>query len=315
MTTLKMKVQKEQIFHSKNVETVHSELENLLPKEMVSANDDRTMLLAGGRLIVGESGVGKTTALNNAVQRLGGNVHALDHTQQKTILVVPALARITLSTLSAQILDKLGLPAPPSRDTAAKRLGRAIDGMKRLGTNVLVIDEAQHLVSQRRNDETYVTADGVKAIMNEGIAVLLVGTKDATKLLDQNEQLRRRMCGAVTLTNWGDNKGQNNAEMVVFVKHFFETHGLERPDCFKTPKFYEAVCCATNMNISYTARLLEGAVRIAQQSGRSKVVKKDIEQSFFDYAQPQSNARNPFSKEFNGSPLFGKGELFFTGGK
>lgn len=62
--------------------------------------------------------------------------------------------------------------------------------LKNLGVEMLVLDEAQHLVDYRRNG-AYEAADWIKSLMNEtSIAFVLIGLKRTENLLPANEQLR-----------------------------------------------------------------------------------------------------------------------------
>ncbi|MDO3559806.1 TniB family NTP-binding protein [Ralstonia pseudosolanacearum] len=66
--------------------------------------------------------------------------------------------------------------------------------LRNLQTEVLILDEAQHLVDYKRNT-AYETADWIKSLMNESdVTVVLVGLKRTQQLLWANEQLRRRFC-------------------------------------------------------------------------------------------------------------------------
>ncbi|MCS5515169.1 TniB family NTP-binding protein [Pseudomonas qingdaonensis] len=92
--------------------------------------------------------------------------------QKRTVLFVEMPSSPTKKNLAAAILAELKDPFAEARGHSAEvKFARVVLLLKNLGVEMLVLDEAQHLVDYRRNG-AYEAADWIKSLMNETVIPL-----------------------------------------------------------------------------------------------------------------------------------------------
>ena len=158
--------------------------------------DTRRTGTSKGLVIQGPSGVGKSTLVKEYVREL----ESVKKTEagHRSVLIVEIPSSPTKKNLATAMLTAMKDPYADSRTHSAEtKFSRIILLLRSLAVEVVVLDEAQHLVDYKRN-AAYEAADWIKSLMNEtGITFVLVGLKRTEGLLWANEQLRRRFSATV----------------------------------------------------------------------------------------------------------------------
>lgn len=269
--------------------------------------DSRRTGASKGLLIQGPSGVGKSTLVKEYIRSLE---ESKSHDPQKrTVLFVEMPSSPTKKNLAAAILAELKDPFAEARGHSAEvKFARVVLLLKNLGVEMLVLDEAQHLVDYRRNG-AYEAADWIKSLMNEtSIAFVLIGLKRTENLL-ANEQLRRRFSATVAY----DRFTFSAATSLHFVMLLQAIEG-ELPVqtiSFVEPTMIKRFYLASNGLIDYLIKIVDRAVWLVQVQDlpgiELPVLAKAFEDEVWSYVTEE---RNPFSASFNFQPLFGKWEPF-----
>lgn len=142
----------------------------------------------GGRALA-PSATGKTSSAE--AFRTKYEARGLHSEGERPVIIVPLDSACTSRRLFAAILRTVG---DPLCDTGTEDIlrSRSYVALKRLGCRLLIIDEVQHLVARSsvRND----ICDVLKRFLDDGIVPLaLLGTDEATELLNKNVQLASRL--------------------------------------------------------------------------------------------------------------------------
>lgn len=259
-----------------------------------------------GIALLGPSGVGKTTVLEEYMRSFKSSPRSPG---SKPIIFVEVPSTPTPKSLGAAVLDAMG-DKFAHRGSAEEKQFRIVVLLKGLQTELVVFDEAQHLVEIRRTP-TGATTDWLKNLLNKSrVAVVLAGLKRTEELLFSNEQLRRRFSATAYYDRFDIEKPGGAQSFGQLLKSFHEllpVPTLSFVNVDMVQRFYHASFGL----IDYLIMIVDRAVLLAQQS---KVVEIDLAilaQAFRDEVWSLSpDKRNPFSSKFNWEPLIGKCEPF-----
>lgn len=157
---------------------------DMLWKTLVGAHSNN----ASGLIVTGEAGLGKSTLVTFFAKLANaklGNPHAVKNVSIPT--------RPSVDTFYHEVLQRFNEPAPARPDL--KKMRRAtISLFKGLDTQMLIIDEFNHLIELRRDkgiDELIVE---LKYLINElGVAIVIVGSGDITAVKDISKQVSSRL--------------------------------------------------------------------------------------------------------------------------
>ncbi|WP_390482353.1 TniB family NTP-binding protein [Pseudomonas guariconensis] len=245
---------------------------------------------------------------------LGGRMAWNPHhdPQKRAVLFVEMPSSPTKKNLAAAILAELKDPFAEARGHSAEvKFARVVLLLKNLGVEMLVLDEAQHLVDYRRNG-AYEAADWIKSLMNEtSIAFVLIGLKRTENLLLANEQLRRRFSATVAFDRF--TFSANASLHFVMLLQAIEGELPIQTISFVEPAMIRRFYLASYGLIDYLIKIVDRAVWLVQVQDLAGIELPVLAQAFEDevwsYATEE---RNPFSASFNFQPLFGKREPFET---
>lgn len=270
--------------------------------------DSRRTGASNGLLIQGPSGVGKSTLVKEYIRSLEES-GSLDP-KKRTVLFVEMPSSPTKKNLAAAMLAELKDPFAEARGHSAEvKFARVVLLLKSLGVEMVVFDEAQHLVDYRRNG-AYEAADWIKSLMNEtNITFVLIGLKRTEGLLLANEQLRRRFSATVdydrfTLT------AKTSLQFVMLLGAIagelpVQTISFTEPTMIK--RFHQASCGL----IDYLIKIVDRAVWLVQVRSLAGIELPVLAEAFEDEVWSKATEeRNPFSASFNFRPLIGKREPF-----
>ncbi|MGZ9898348.1 TniB family NTP-binding protein [Shewanella gaetbuli] len=149
-----------------------------------------------GLMIVGESGLGKSTCVRFFKENF--NLPTIEtHTFQPVVVVVTPV-NATVKSLSSALLKQLGCPKP-DRGSADSMFLRITTLVAELETKIIIFDEIQHLSERNAQKKTLPVINFVKNLMTEThCPIVLVGMPDATELLKE-PQLNRRFAKSIRL--------------------------------------------------------------------------------------------------------------------
>ncbi len=270
-------------------------------------NDTKVSGNAKGLLICGPSGAGKSTMIKKIMSDRRKDI--VDGHNFKTIYMnIPA--KPTNKSMGEAFLDEI-------KDAFARKHGHSseykllrITGLlKELGTELLIFDEMQHIVEHNCN--TTEASNWIKYIMNHtGLAVVLIGMWETQKILDDNQQLRRRFSATVDFHRFKI----INAPSDHFLALVKTLEGLIKVKSVSltTNDMLQRLYYASYGLMDYLVKVLNRAVWLVIKNNLEGITLDVLSQAFVDevWSSVEAN-RNPFSQKFNFLSLVGKREPFY----
>lgn len=248
-----------------------------------------------GLRMLAPSGSGKSTA---ALEYIAFVERLTPPTDSFVPIVYVALESATTSKrLMVQILHALGDPmAERGTEQALRR--RAIDYLRRLGVQLLIIDEVQHL-NFRSSAKADVT-DALKSFLDAGVTpIVFLGTDEARPMFKSNLQLNGRLLAPLDMPKLEPSKSEDRDLFASFVSGLCE--GIdERGVLDPSTDLISHDVLGSLMEVSSgvvgrVARLFEIAIEIALRRGGRSLEVADLSLAVDRWALSQNFAkRNPF---------------------
>lgn len=153
-----------------------------------------------GVMLFGEPGTGKTTMSRQLETH--GNELCTGH--QQRVIYATLNGSTALGSVYSSILDRMGDPSPES-GTNPRKLQRLVAGLTAKKTDVLIIDEMQHLITHRLSGNANLreVTNALKSILDGGTtSLILAGLPEAKQLWEDDLQLRRRFLPPIELQDF-----------------------------------------------------------------------------------------------------------------
>lgn len=260
-------------------------------------------------VILGESGIGKTTLL-----RVFSRLYPPRDVEDRTL--IPVLwaslpSNPTPKRIVASLLEAMGSPfaAKGKGDEPMTQLMTLLDAC---GVQLVLLDEVSHLVDRGRERTHYRYGDALKEIVDAlGIPVVLTGIPRLKRLFDVNEQLRGRFSRRRVIKPFSI-VGKDDINEFRSVVRSLQAKAKEVEAVDLTSKeMLPRIHMATNGLWRPLIDLLKEAVDLAVIGGEREITLGCMEKAFrgaiWNEASPE---RNPFSKKFNFVPLTMEGEPY-----
>lgn len=262
-----------------------------------------------GLLLQGFSGSGKTTTVREYLSSAFSTPDIPGQVRRAVRVEIPSSP--SKKNLATAMLTALGDPFAESRNHSAEaKFTRIVTLLKNLRTEIVILDEAQHLIDYKRTS-AYEAADWIKSLMNESEATyILVGLKRTQQLLYANEQLRRRFSASVNFERFSWATPEEQQEFAALLNSIHNVLPVPAVE-FMTEDLLLRFHHASFGLMDYLIKILDRAVWLVQVGRAEGIDRKVLADAFRD--EVWANApphRNPFSDTFDFSPLIGRHEPF-----
>lgn len=260
-------------------------------------------------LVIGESGVGKSTLLCR-FHDLHPPIAREEYTEVPVLYVklpsacsIIKLARAMLLALRSKYWDK------GDESQLTVQLKCLLLGCK---VRLVILDEVNHLVDKGGEKTHYNIADWIKSLADEmHLPFVLAGIPRSERLLDTNDQLRGRFREVIEIQPFSiENKYCEKEFRSVLLSFQMLLGDLPSID-LSHPTVARAFVFATGGRLREIRKLLVRAVELAFERPEPKLTISELFRAFRTVIyQDAPNERNPFSKRFTGTPLTKPGEPF-----
>jgi GTPase SAR1 family protein len=222
--------------------------------------------------IVGATGAGKTSLVLHYASKYprtddqyGTNV---------PVFYVAAPSPITVKGASAEMLRVLGDPAW-NRGRQWEMNDRLRHLLKACGTELVIIDEVQHLIDAKTKRVVEKVSEWLKSLIKSvGIPFVIVGIAGQVEpILKTNAQLRRLFSVTAELApftwNYNDTEADENVEFAEFVMRIARSTSLTIPDGDPTELFYRIHYATDGVVANVTSLLFYAAVEAEVQDAKT----------------------------------------------
>ncbi|HEX7908272.1 MAG TPA: TniB family NTP-binding protein [Paraburkholderia sp.] len=265
----------------------------------------------GCLLITGVSGSGKSTLRKEYAKHYPQR--DIDEGTEIRVLHLELPAQPTIKNVAERILLDMGDPLF-ARGSAEAMTARIVTLFKNCGVQLVILDEFQHFIDHSSEKIETKVADWLKHLINETkVPFVLMGLRRCRRILQSNEQLRRRFSRQISLEPFSI--GTEPAQRIF--KGLIRSLWKELPvppadELLRDARVIEAVHFATFGLMGYVMTLMSVAVQIALEEGKTAFDRDLLGRAFVEGIWPDAkDTHNPFNSRFVNRPLTMQGEPFF----
>ncbi|BCL95580.1 hypothetical protein MAFF211491_00320 [Ralstonia solanacearum] len=260
-------------------------------------------------LIIGVSGAGKSTLRKAYASR-----YPREQLEGRTVIRVLQLelpSAPTIKNVAERILMALGDPYA-DKGSAESKTARIITLFRECRVELVMLDEFQQFVDNSGGKIEYKVADWLKQLINATrVPFVLLGLPRCKRILEVNEQLRRRFLPQASLTAFSIGTKQEAIKFAGFLNTLHTQMPFNRASAFIDPAVVPLMFYATHGLIDYLMKLTSEALFIAMDEGRDcidvEVLRRAFESAIWGEADRE---RNPFDAAFTPRVLNKSGEPF-----
>lgn len=260
-------------------------------------------------LITAESGCGKSTLREtyaNQYPRL-----ELDDRTLIPVLHFQLSSHPTVKNVAEHMLIKLGDPFA-EKGSAEGKTARIVSLLKECGVELVILDEFQHFVDRSSEKVEYKVADWLKSVISESkVPFVLIGLPRCKRILEVNEQLRRRFLPRVSLHRFRIDILEERRHFFGLLKNLEKSLPLQSPSALCEKSVVPRIYYATHGVIDHTMKLIGESLNIALSERLptidQEVLRRAFERVIWADARDQDN---PFHEAFKERHLNRAGEPF-----
>lgn len=288
--------------HFHHVKRVLARLEHMYEYQCMHEEAEHLML-------IGESGVGKSTLLSNYARK-----HPVIEHQELTeipVLYVPLGQAPSPKTMASTMLLALGDPKW-NLGKEADLTARLVFLIKTCRVRIVIVDEVNHLVDRGGEKTLHTTADWLKRLVDATrVSFVLAGIPRSRRVLATNDQLRGRFREVIEIERFSVANARAEHEFRS-VLNVFKGYLRDLPTVDISNKVMVRVFAfATDGRLRDIRRLLVRAVELAYAKPAPQLTTSVLAEAFRSVIYPGCpNERNPFHKQFNEMPLVKGDEPF-----
>ncbi|MFM0561695.1 TniB family NTP-binding protein [Paraburkholderia sediminicola] len=260
-------------------------------------------------MLVGESGVGKSTLLIRYVKRHP----AIEHEEftEVPVLYVALSQSPTPKILASMLLRALGDPKWHV-GKEVELTDRLVFLTKQCRVRLVIIDEANHLIDRGGEKTLHTAADWLKRLVDATrVSFVLAGIPRTRRLLATNDQLRERFREVIEIDRFSVASKPAEREFRSVLKTF-KGYLRELPTIdFSGAAITRLFAFASDGRLRDIRRLLVRAVELAYEQSNPRLTDAILAEAFRTVIYPGSpDRRNPFHKAFDETPLVNGDEPF-----
>lgn len=218
-------------------------------------------LTARALLVVGAPGSGKSTILESYFNKHGECTKTPDG-DIRPVVALELPSKCGRKQFVATIARALGFPPRDDWDTNMI-LDRITTHLREQKVELLLIDEAHHIVENRSDEAEEDVSEFLKSLLNRSGAQIVMFGLPVLLGLKEYPQLNRRLQPSMVIHpyNWGTIEGRGEFEAIVSVME--DAMGLPSPSKLSEKYILLRLYCATGGHIGLVSKYLSEAFRLA----------------------------------------------------
>ncbi len=244
-----------------------------------------------GMLITGLAGVGKSKFIERYAEKFPRRDEEDRTVVPVLIVTIPQSA--TVKSLVGELLEALG-DSFPDRGSSASQTRRLRNLIKACGVELIIADEFQHFIDKESDKVLHDVSDWLKVLMDKTKKpVILIGMPNSDKILEANEQLKRRFTLKESLEPFGWKSAKQQDTFRQLLSHIDGKLPFNERSNLDDPQVAFQIYYATEGVIGYVMKLIRGAaIRGLRQSAGK------LDADLLSYAY-EKNFRKVFSRRVN----------------
>lgn len=221
-----------------------------------------------GLVLIGESGVGKTSIVSYFIKQANRELGV-----EKAVIKVFTNKVSTLNAIYISILKSLGDIAPTKGTPDEKRFRIGVL-VKNLNVQMIIFDDFHHVVEQRGREAARAIVDDIKMLMEElHIATVFVGIKSLANVGLVNEQIENRYNAIIKIPALNIKVEEGVNDLRAFIDSYISHHRIKLSfDITSMDNIYH-VYAATRGVLRVTVNLIKFAKMNADEDGSEVVTK------------------------------------------
>lgn len=260
-------------------------------------------------LITAESGCGKSTLRKEYAKQ-----YPRFEREDRTVIPVLHLelpSHPTIKNVAECMLIELGDPFA-EKGSAEGKTARIVTLMRECGVELVILDEFQHIVDRSSEKVEYKVADWLKSVINRSkVPFVLMGLPRCKRILDVNEQLRRRFLPRVELHRFRMSRMRERQQFAGVLKGLEKSLPLQAPSALTDKDVIPRIYYATHGVIDHTMKLVSESLNIVLSDGRPTIDEDALREAFERVIwQEATDKDNPFHPAFTERHLNKVGEPF-----
>ena len=272
-------------------------------------------LKARALLLVGESGSGKSTVLESYFEHNKPKTLAEAETEDgdiRPVVMVEVPQRPGRRQFVAAIMGELGYKVKDDWDTS-EIIRKISYYCRELQVQVLLIDEAHHIVEGKKQDAEEDISEFIKSLLNQcRVQIVLSGLPSLLKLREY-KQLKRRLQAPVQLRpyNWSTLEGR--IEFLAVLAQFEEQAALPMSSNLADHEVAKRIYCATGGHIGLVSKYLSEALERAIDQGK-EVLDLELLAEVYAAFEDQDEDNDELLDDFDAKPRTKKSQKKRTAG-
>lgn len=266
--------------------------------------------LARNMLILGEAGTGKSSLCRWMMTQYPRQ-RLLERDQIEILhMVVPPAA--TMMGVADALLSSLGDPHP-GRGSITLKTSRIVTLCRNCKVELLLVDEAQHLQDRGNVRTHYLVGDWFKHLIDRlAVPTVMLGLPQLQKLLETNEQLRRRFSRRIWLgLGQSDNVSIETECYDLFLALSTLLPFSVVPGSYEAQDMGSRLYYACDGRVAYIKKLLFAALRAALEGDHEVIDEGLLQRAFIEEVWSEGIGKlNPFHPDFEHRRLDRRGEPF-----
>ena len=239
-------------------------------------------------LLTGDAGTGKTTICRKILSKKKPYSHVGQNLKKN---IIPAFyssipSPATIRGVATGMLTALNAPYP-TRGNALEMTYRVGVLLKECNTEIILLDELQHLLKHDLGKSNAVK-DWIKSLINNyKIPIIIVGTPECVEIINSDSQISRRFSRRFKLNNLNLNLNatKNSCELRQYLKQLStlctETTKIKTPK-FETKDEALKIYIATGGNPDDIHKLFKAAISEAIINGQKTTKNENFVKAYYD---------------------------------